>query len=233
MSQPQSIVESTLNTATSVASAGYKVMEPYVPQTIKDTVVSPTLSYASNVKDSIVENGVLPAAFAVVSDAKNLAFDTASSAKSIAIDTAQSYKNYAVGTATWAINGATTTVTAYTPSPIKDLLTETLSNAKAVRQDPMGTLKPYVPAFVVHTSERTYEIVTENIEQTKETVNATTGYIVSRVNGTVEYVTSIPQVHSVIEQLNSIAAPVLNKIKLGGTSVPAAEAEAEIAPAAK
>ncbi|KAJ3079989.1 hypothetical protein HDU99_009581 [Rhizoclosmatium hyalinum] len=227
-----SIVESTLNTAQSVATAGYKVVESFVPQTVRDNVVSPGATYAVGVKESLVENGVLPTAQKVASDGIAAVNYTASTAKNIAIDTAQSYKNYAVGTATWAINGATTTVTAYTPGPIKTLIQDTVAGAQAVRADPKAALKPYVPAFVIVTGERTYEIVTENIHQTQETFNATTGYVVSKVNGTVEYVTSIPQVHSVIEQLNAIASPVLNRIKLGGV-VPAAEAESEIAAAAK
>ncbi|KAJ3066449.1 hypothetical protein HDU98_010205 [Podochytrium sp. JEL0797] len=221
--------ETTINQAQAIAEKGYKVVEPYVPTQIKENIVSPTLTYASGVKTSLLADGVLPTVQSVVSDATILAQNTATTAKTMAFESAQSYRNYAVGTATWAITGATTTITAYTPGPVQKLLKETLENAQAVRRDPVGVLKPYVPAFVVHTSERTFEIVTENIEQTKEQVNATTGYIVSRVNGSIEYVTSIPQVHSVIEQLNAIAAPVLEKIKMGGKSeVSAAEAEAEV-----
>ncbi|KAJ3324042.1 hypothetical protein HDU76_013500 [Blyttiomyces sp. JEL0837] len=158
---------------------------------------------------------------------------TATAVKDGVVATATGAVNYAKDTTYWAINGATTTITAYTPGPVKDLLANTLAGASALRQDPVGTVKPYVPAFVIHTGEKTYEIVVNTTEKTKEGVTATSGFIYTKVNGTIQYVTSIPQVHSLIERLNSIASPVLNRIKGTKLPAPAAEAEAEVAAAAK
>ncbi|KAI9332227.1 hypothetical protein BDR26DRAFT_650273 [Obelidium mucronatum] len=204
--------------ATSVATSVSAAVDPYVPQTardaavqIQDTVVtqgSSALSYASGLKDSLYSN-----ASSLHAQASQLA--ATASAQSL-------QENF-----NWAVTATTTTISAYTPGPVKTFIQDTITGAEAVRQDPKTALSPYVPAYVIHTSERTYEIVAENLDKIKEPVNETAGYVVSKVNGTVEYVTSIPQVHSVIDQLNAIASPVLDKIK-GGATVAAAEAEAEI-----
>ncbi|KAJ3059616.1 hypothetical protein HDU98_004408, partial [Podochytrium sp. JEL0797] len=180
---------------------------------------------AAQLQDTLTTQGA--AAVAYASGVKETLVANAASLHAQAKDAASAAYSQATQTATWAVTATTTTITAYTPGPVKTLISDTLENAQAVRQDPKAALAPYVPAYVIHTSERTYEIVTDNIELTKEQVNATTGYVVAKVNGTVGYVTSIPQVNSVIEQLNAIASPVLEKIK-GGSTVSSAEAEAEI-----
>ncbi|KAI8608030.1 hypothetical protein BC830DRAFT_1133179 [Chytriomyces sp. MP71] len=233
MSYTDKITAAATSAATTVAAA----VEPYVPQTVKDTVVTPALTVASGVKDDVLANGLVNTGLSYATQAKDYALGQASQAKDYALEQAEGYRAYTIATAKWAIGQTTTTITAFTPSPILDLMKETVAGAQAVRQDPVATLRPYVPAFVVHTSERTYEIVKENVEHTQESLNATTGFVVSRVNGVVEQVTSIPRVNSVIEKLNTLAAPVLEKLHLNGKSeVPAVEAEATVnaaAPAAQ
>jgi hypothetical protein len=107
-----------------------------------------------------------------------------------------------------------------------------LAGAQALREDPVGTVKPYVPTFVIHTGEKTYEIVANTTQKGKDAVSATGGYIVTKVNGTVEYMHSIPQIHAVIEKLNALAAPVINKVKGAPKTVEGGADEAEAAPAA-
>ncbi|KAJ3016390.1 UNVERIFIED_CONTAM: hypothetical protein HDU68_012240 [Siphonaria sp. JEL0065] len=204
--------------ASSVATSVSAAVDPYVPQTardaavqLQDTVVTQgtsALNYASGLKETLVAN-----ATSLHAQATQLAATASTQTLS---------ENF-----NWAVTATTTTISAYTPGPVKTFIQDTVTNAEAVRQDPKTTLAPYVPAYVIHTSERTYEVVAPHLDKTKETVNSTAGYIVEKVNGTVEYVTSIPQVHSVIDQLNSITAPVLEKIR-GGSTVSAQQAEAEI-----
>lgn len=43
-------------------------------------------------------------------------------------------------------------------------------------------------------------------------IHATSGYIVTKVNGTVQYVTSIPQVGGLIDQLEKLTSPVLRRM---------------------
>ncbi|KAJ3348125.1 hypothetical protein HDU83_001552 [Entophlyctis luteolus] len=223
-----SLIQISLDTASHVASAGYKVVSPFVPNLVKDHVVSPTVEYATTVKKSVAENGVLPTAYTVATDARAFTLSTASTAKTMALGTASSYKAYTIDTAKWAMSKTTTTVTAMTPGPILAFVEEALKNVDAVTRDPVGVLvKPYVPAYVIHTSERTYEIVQENVEGAKEKGKETVGYVVSRVNGTVEYVRSLPRVNSVIAQLNVLTEPVIGRLHLLGT---AARVEA-VAPA--
>ncbi|KAJ3119953.1 hypothetical protein HK100_000094 [Physocladia obscura] len=198
------LLSKSLDTATVVASAGYSVVSPFVPLVVKTNVVAPAAEYATDVKGRVVARGVFPAAVSVAADAKLYAKTYASSLSASASGRLSSLS----ASASDSLNSTITTVSAYTPSPILALIAE-LSRAA---RDPVAALKPYVPAFVVHTGERTYEIVAHNIELTKESVSATTGFLVSKVNGSVEYVAAIPQVHLVIEKLNAVAAPVISKI---------------------
>ncbi|KAJ3079990.1 hypothetical protein HDU99_009582 [Rhizoclosmatium hyalinum] len=203
-------MSSILDHATSAAATAAAAVDPYLPAGAKDA--------AKDAYGAAVTHGTA---------AVNYASDAYKAARVQAVELINSTTTQAQQTFTWAVTTTTTTITAYTPGPVKTLIQDTVAGAEAVRADPKAALTPYVPAYVIVTGERTYEIVTEKIHQTEETVSATTGYVVSKVNGTVEYVTSIPQVHSVIEQLNAIAAPVLDKIK-GGSTVTAVEGEAEI-----
>ena len=137
---------------------------------------------------------------------------------------AQSTANSAIEIGKAAVHGATTTVTAYTPGPVQTLIHTTLEGAKAFRQDPVGTLKPYVPTFVIHAGEKTYEIVHAVQDRTAQNINATTayvsekgkathGYIVTKVNGTVQYVTSIPQVRNQSDLLSNRLENLSNNLK--------------------
>lgn len=127
------------------------------------------------------------------------------------------------------VHDATTTLTAYTPGPVLTLITSTIDGAKALRQDPVGTMKPYVPTFVIHAGEKTYEVVQHTKDRTTQNLNEATGYIVTKVNGTVEYVTSVPAIGALIEKLNKLTAPVLARLgvnksdKSSDATAPAAE----------
>jgi hypothetical protein len=50
--------------------------------------------------------------------------------------------NSAVQFGRFVVKGATTTVTAYTPGPVLNLVTATVDKAKAVGSDPVGSIKP-------------------------------------------------------------------------------------------
>ena len=49
-------------------------------------------------------------------------------------------------------------------------------------------------------------------DRSLQNIHATSGYIVTKVNGTVQYVTSIPQVGHLIDQLEKLTDPVLKKL---------------------
>ncbi|KAJ3412551.1 hypothetical protein HDV05_000585 [Chytridiales sp. JEL 0842] len=191
-----------VETATNVAQGVAARVDPYVPKLAKDAA-----NFGIKTATSAVNTGISTATYV-----KDTAVSTATGIKDRAVSTATGAYNYTASTATWAVNGATTTVTAYTPGPVRDLIHNTLTGANALRQDPVGTVKPYVPTFIIHTGEKTYEIVADTTQKTKDAVSATSGYIVTKVNGTVTYVTSIPQIHAVIEKLNGLASPVINRV---------------------
>ncbi|KAJ3297316.1 hypothetical protein HK104_000643 [Borealophlyctis nickersoniae] len=168
-------------------------------------------------------------------DAATYAIGTATAAKDYATSTAANTHAYVSSRATGAYEATkgavqsttttvTTTVTAYTPSPVMNLINASLDSAKAIRADPVGTVKPYVPTFVIHAGEKTYEVVHDVQEKTKENISATSGYIVEKVNGTVQTVTSIPQVAQLIEQLDKLTKGGLSML---GVPTKTGEVQAE------
>ncbi|KAI8928893.1 hypothetical protein BC831DRAFT_509623 [Entophlyctis helioformis] len=184
---------------------------------IIDTAKS-AASSAVNTASSAANTAVKTASSAVnyatstATSAVNYATSTASSAVNYATSTASSAARGAASTASSAVNYATTTVTAYTPGPIVKLVQSTVDGAKALGSDPVGTVKPYVPTFVIHAGEKTYEIVQHTKDRTTQNVSAATGFIVTKVNGTVKAVTSVPAIGSLIDQLNKLTTPILTKL---------------------
>lgn len=104
------------------------------------------------------------------------------------------------------VTGATTTLTAYTPGPVLNLVNSTIAAGSQLREDPVNTVKGYVPTFVIHAGEKTYEIVQHTADSTKKNVEATSGFIVTRANGVIESVSNVPVIHSVIEKLQKMTA---------------------------
>ena len=102
------------------------------------------------------------------------------------------------------VNGATTTITSLTPGPVLEMLKSVTSNADAIRQDPMATIKNYVPEYIIHTGERTYEIVCDAADSTKKNAEATSGFIVTKVNGVVESIVAVPVIKKVLDELKSV-----------------------------
>ncbi|KAL2912865.1 hypothetical protein HK105_207646 [Polyrhizophydium stewartii] len=205
------IKDKAVETAQAVAAK----VDPYVPQVAKDAT-----SFAVGTATSAV----------------NFATSTASSAYNFATGTATSAYNYATGTVKVVVNGATTTITAYTPSPILNAVTSTIEGAKALRQDPVGTVKPYVPTFVIHAGEKTYEIVHTAGEKTydvakgtqeriAQTTSAATGFIVTKVNGTVQYVTSVPAIGALVDRINRLTTPILTRLGVKKADTGVIEAE--------
>ncbi|KAH6565350.1 hypothetical protein BASA50_005395 [Batrachochytrium salamandrivorans] len=190
-----SITDCAVETAQAVA----KSVNPYVPQIAKNAA---TLAVDT------------------ASSAVTMATNTVNSAYSLASGTASSAYSYASGTIKVVVDGATTTITTYTPGPILNVVTSSIDNAKAIGHDPVGVLKPYVPTRVVHAGEKTYEIVhtagevtydvaKSTSDRATQNVSAATGFIVTKVNGTVQYVTSVPAVGALIERIDKLTAPVL------------------------
>ncbi|KAJ3344987.1 hypothetical protein HDU83_004562 [Entophlyctis luteolus] len=207
-------IDKAIETVTAHVNTLAVAADPYIPQTAKDAAVQikdTVITHATTVKDTFVAN-----ATALQAQAKDL--------QAQATENAAKYSQ-------WAYTSATTTITAYTPGPVLSFVNDTVAKVEEVKKDPAGTLKPYIPAYIIHTSERTLEIVTEGFEHTVETVNekvnGATGFVVSKVNGTVEYIKSLPEVNTVIEKLNSFTAPVIEKIR-AGSHLSASEAEAEV-----
>lgn len=240
---PASYTQKAVETATSVAQGVAARVDPYVPQVAKsaasfaantalsagDFAYKTTTATLDTTTKAIVST--VDFASSTATAAKDAAISTATGVVNTGVRTATGVVNYSIDKATWAVNGTTSTITAYTPGPVLSLVNNTLAGANALSSDPVGTLKPYVPTFVIHTGERTYEIVEKTTEKTKEGINATTGFIVTKVNGTVKMVTDIPQVQALIDKLNAIAGPVLNRLRITRIEAPAAEAEAEVAAA--
>ncbi|KAJ3095958.1 hypothetical protein HK100_005679 [Physocladia obscura] len=238
-----STVDKAIETVTTHVNNLAVAADPYIPQTAKDaaaqlasTVTShgeTAVAYATSVKDTLVAKAGELQTQARDLTAQVLFFSNTTLLSILILDDVLNVQASAEATkyTSWAYTSATTTITAYTPGPVLTFVNDTVARVEAAAHDPSAAIKEYVPAYVIHTSERTLEIVTEGFEQTVDKVNQTTGFIVSRVNGSVEYVKAIPQVHSVIDQLNAITKPVIEKIK-AGAHISAKEAEAETAAAA-
>lgn len=109
------------------------------------------------------------------------------------------------------ITGASTTIISHTPNQILQLIQTTSESCKATVQDPVGVAKNYIPAFVIHFGEKTYEIAHETKDKAVSNTIATKGLIIHKVNGVVEKIVSVPQVHTLLERIESLTIPVLNK----------------------
>ncbi|KAI8823418.1 uncharacterized protein EV422DRAFT_520955 [Fimicolochytrium jonesii] len=210
------IVNRATETVSTTAQNVAAVVDPYVPQVAKN-VANYALGTAVAAKDLAASTVTSAQGTAVA--AKDRAVNTATGAVNFASTTVNNTTSYASNKVTEAIDfgkivvtGATTTITSYTPNPILNLVQGTVEQAKSLHSDPVGTVKNYVPTFVIHAGEKTYEVVHNTKERAVGTANATTGFVVTKVNGVVHSVTSIPQIHNLIEQLEKLAAPVLNKL---------------------
>lgn len=153
--------------------------------------VTGTVDYSKNVVNGTVEYGKK-----VVSDATLFA---------------QKQTNSAVEFGKIVVHGATTTIHANTPGPILNLVQSSLDGAALLRADPVGTVKPYVPTFVIHFGEKSYEIVASAQEKSIEGIKAASGFIVTKINGTTQYVTSVPLVAQLIDRLSAITTPLISK----------------------
>ncbi|KAJ3413896.1 hypothetical protein HDV05_007338 [Chytridiales sp. JEL 0842] len=213
------MLQDIIHGGTAVVEGVAARVDPYVPQLAKDAAAL-GLNTAHYITDT--------------------AISTATGIKDRAVSTATGALKYTTDTATWVFTGATTTVTTLTPGPIRELISKALTGAQALKDDPASVLnvvKPYVPRFVINVGEKTYEVVLNTSQKTKEGIESTRqtykdavesstqkakerfegvgGYIVTKVNGTVEYMHSIPQVHTLIEKLEALAEPVLKRAKEG------------------
>ncbi|KAI8826056.1 uncharacterized protein EV422DRAFT_151465 [Fimicolochytrium jonesii] len=231
------LIATATETVTSTVQSVATVVDPYVPQVAKN-VANYALGTAVAAKDYAASTATSATDRAYA--AKDYAVGTAVSTKDRAVGTVNATTNFASSKVYEAIDfgkvvvtGATTTVTAYTPSPILNLVQGTVDQAKSLHADPVGTVKNYVPTFVIHAGEKTYEIVHNTKERAVGTANATTGFVVTKVNGVVSSVTSIPQIHNLIEQLNKLTAPVLAKLGVSKShnvvAVPVASVDAPVA----
>jgi hypothetical protein len=77
----------------------------------------------------------------------NATVDYANKTVSAAQAYASQKANSAVQFGKFVVKGATTTITAYTPGPILNLVTSTVDGAKALGTDPVGTVKPCMLYF--------------------------------------------------------------------------------------
>ena len=127
-------------------------------------------TYASNTAGAIHSRNV-----AMATDAIQFASNTANAVKDRAVANTTDALTFASNTVTAVRDRATTTITTLTPSPVLDLIQSTVANAEKLRADPVGTIKPYVPAVVIQTGEKTYEVV-------KESTELASGFIVTKVS---------------------------------------------------
>ncbi|KAI8611524.1 hypothetical protein BC830DRAFT_650677 [Chytriomyces sp. MP71] len=99
---------------------------------------------------------------------------------------------------------ATGTAMNYTPKSVVSLVQAAVETYTVVRTDGLVGLKPYVPTFVVQTGEQTYEIVANVRQSVHDQYSATSGFIVTRVNGVVERVTAVPIVSKLLDRITGL-----------------------------
>ncbi|KAJ1550756.1 hypothetical protein HK096_005202, partial [Nowakowskiella sp. JEL0078] len=184
--------------AVEAAQYAANIVDPYFPKLAKDAA-----TYAVNTVEPFVPNIAKSAATYAINTATTVVEATAQTAVATqkrVNETVSATRDFAANKVTQtyefgtaAVSGATTTITAYTPSPIVNLITSTLESAKAIREDPVGTMKPYIPTFVINAGEKTYEIVSHTVESTNDQLQKTKGFIVTKVNGTIHAINDIPQ----------------------------------------
>lgn len=237
MSLQQKAVDSAKSIATKV--------DPYVPQFAKDGIsyaASCGSSAASYTADKVnygikTVNGTVDYGVKTVTGTVDYGVKTVTGTVDYAGRTVGAAQTFVHSKATDAfnfgkvvVNGATTTITSYTPGPVLSLVQSASEGVSAVRADPVGAVKPYVPTFVIHAGEKTYEVVAHAGDVTQKNISATTGMIVTKVNGIVHSVTSVPAIGSLIEKINSITAPILKRF---GVTKPDGSVEAQEPTAAK
>ncbi|KAJ3270024.1 hypothetical protein HDV01_000735 [Terramyces sp. JEL0728] len=218
-----SIKETAVETATQV----YGKVEPYVPQLAKSVAtygaskVSETVDYTAKTVTGTVDyaSKTVVATANYAQAAHNYATERAVAAQSFAAQKAVAAQAYAVAKAIDALeyskvvyNGATTTLEAYTPSPVKNLVNSSIQTANILYSDPVGTVKPHIPEFIIKIGEYSYEFVSNVHQSNVKAFNATSGYIVTKYKGTTQYVTALPVVAAIIEKLNAFTAPLLEKV---------------------
>lgn len=166
-------------------------------------MIQSTMETATKTTNYIVKtlDPYMPAA------AKDAAGYVAKSAESVAksaYETGTASATFAQQKVTEAVEFGKSTITALTPDPVMSLLNKSMETAEAVRQDPVGTVKAYVPDFVIQAGEKTYEVVGHTADSTIKTVGEASGFIVTKVNGSVDYITHIPQVENLITELKKL-----------------------------
>ncbi|KAI8800880.1 hypothetical protein BJ742DRAFT_839768 [Cladochytrium replicatum] len=217
--------------AVEAAEAVMNAVDGYVPKVVKDastyavntgSAYLPDIAknigiYAINTATQVIESGISTATSTQKAISDNVAATREFAAQKV---------SQTVDLGKVAVSGATTTISAYTPSPVAQLVTSAIDGAKALQKDPVGTVKPYIPLFVINVGEKTYEVVSHTVETTQanisstaksvsDTVHTGTGFIVTKVNGTVETITHIPAIQNVIEQIEKLVNPILAKIGAG------------------
>ncbi|KAJ3264088.1 hypothetical protein HDU77_009386 [Chytriomyces hyalinus] len=181
-----------------------------------------TVETANAVKDAAygraieVRTRALETAFVVleksgavnVVDAANQRVDEV---KKTAVKVAEGWRCKAVRTVESSLNlansllaGATGTLITYTPKTVVSLVQAAVDSCGVIRVEGLVALKPYVPAFVVKTTEQTFEIVENVRSNVHSKYSETTGFIVSRVNGTVDYVVAVPSVRKLLDRINAV-----------------------------
>ncbi|RKO94909.1 hypothetical protein CXG81DRAFT_19133 [Caulochytrium protostelioides] len=200
-----SLTQKAQDTAAAIAAR----LDPYTPAVVKNAA-----TFAGGV------------AFAAADTANRTVQNTVSGVHSTVSGTrsfVDSKVSQTVDLGRYVFTRTTTTLTAYTPGPILALISGTIAGAQQLKADPVSTIKGHSPAFVVHAGEKTFEVIHHAGERAQVRASATTGYIVTKVNGVVTHVAEIPAVHTLIEQLNKLALPVL--VKLGYAAAPQKEDE--------
>ncbi|KAL3900942.1 MAG: hypothetical protein SGCHY_000976 [Lobulomycetales sp.] len=171
-----------------------KSLEPFTPAVAKDAAGF-AVRTAETVAKSAYETGE--------SVAKS-AYETGESVAKSAYEKGSAATGFASQKVSEAVEMGKRSLATITPDPVMQLLNASMEKAAAVRADPVGTVKPYVPEFVIQVGEKTYEVVAETADSAAKTVGETRGFIVTKVNGSVDYITHIPQVESLIAELKKV-----------------------------
>ncbi|KAJ3216023.1 hypothetical protein HK099_006093 [Clydaea vesicula] len=196
-----SAVEQLQTKATETVTYIASLAAPYTPTVVKDGVIY-TANTAQTLSTSALETANQTAA--TLQSHANQALHSATSTLTATQEFANQKASEAFTLGKEVVGQTANTITSYTPDPVVALVNKSLENAQALRTDPIGTVKSYTPDFVIQVGEKTYEVVAHTTESAKKTVDETSGFIVTKVNGTVDYITHIPQVESLMAELKKL-----------------------------
>ena len=179
-------------------------VEAYVPTPVKETFTYVASNYvpesAKEAAQTMFMRAEETASFASLKVAECVEFGKG------AVTYGKETIEGAVGFGTATVESGIATAKSLTPDPVLALIDQSLAKASAIRADPVTSLKEYVPDFVIQAGEKSYEVVSNSVEQGKVASEELGGFIVTKVNGVMQVITHIPQVEGLLAELKKLSA---------------------------